>query len=78
MILLVLLLSGPITCIPVDAILVVDDRLELVAAIDLLRDDGVGDGLYDMIRLYEIRTDGLNSHIRSLIWPVDSSANENR
>jgi len=78
MILLVLLLSGPITCIPVDAILVVDDRLELVAAIDLLRDDGVGDGLYDMIRLYEIRTDGLNSHIRSLIWPVDSSAIENR
>jgi len=64
--------------VPVEAILVVDDRLELVAAIDLLRDDGVGDGLYDMIRLYEIRTDGLNSHIRSLIWPVDSSANENR
>lgn len=63
---------------PVEAILVVDDRLELVAAIDLLRDDCVGEGLYDIIRLYEIRTDGLNSHIRSLIWPVDSSAIENR
>jgi hypothetical protein len=78
MILLVLLLSGPITCIPVEAILVVDDRLDLIDAIDLLRDDWVGEGLYDIIRLYEIRTDGLNSHMRSLIRPVDSSAIENR
>jgi hypothetical protein len=50
MILLVLLLSGPITCIPVEAILVVEDRLDLIDAMDLLRDECVGEGLYDIIR----------------------------
>lgn len=52
---------------PVEAILVVEDRLDLIDAIDLLRDEWVGEGLYDIIRLYEIRTDGLNSQMSSLI-----------
>jgi len=51
MILLVLLLSGPITWKPVEAILVVDDVLDLIDVIDLLRDDWVGEGLYGIIRL---------------------------
>jgi len=51
MILLVLLLSGPITWKPVEAILVVDDLLDLIDAIDLLREDWVGEGLYGIVRL---------------------------
>jgi hypothetical protein len=80
-ILLALNVFGPRKAVWTEEILAIDDRRDLEEANDRLFSDlevRIGDGIEDGIRLYDILTEGLKSHIRSLIWPVESSAIENR